>query len=152
MSTNIAMKVAAVLWLVWGIVHLFAGIMIIGSDATAGFQAIADAVDPTLLAREYPVAVAAVLNQHGWNLGWIGLTTIICVVPIWRGQLLAGALAALVGGLADVGYFVFIDLGGFARFTPGTVMTIVSATAILLTAWSYLSGRRGSRKLILEAE
>jgi len=50
-------------------------------------------------------------------------------------------VTAMVGGLADVGYFMFIDLPGFASFVPGTVMTLVSATAIILTGWVWFSNR-----------
>jgi hypothetical protein len=51
-------------------------------------------------------------------------------------------LAALVGGLADAGYFLFLDLGGFVHFVPGSVMTIFSGSAILLSFWSVWSARR----------
>ena len=48
-------------------------------------------------------------------------------------------VAAWGGGMADVGYFLFMDLGGHVKFVPGTVMTIVSATAIVL---SFVALRR----------
>jgi len=43
---------------------------------------------------------------------------------------------AAVGGLTDLGYFLFMDLGGYTHFVPGTVMTLVSGTAIILTLLS----------------
>jgi len=46
---------------------------------------------------------------------------------------------AAVGGLVDIGYFVFIDLGGFGVFLPGGLMTYVSATAIILSGWVWVS-------------
>lgn len=46
-------------------------------------------------------------------------------------------IAALVGGLADVGYFIFMDLGGFVNFLPGTLMTIFSALAIATSFYAY---------------
>ena len=40
-------------------------------------------------------------------------------VFIWRGSTVAIVLATLVGGLADAGYFIFVDdLGGSVRFAP----------------------------------
>ena len=83
----------------------------------------------------------AVINQHGFNLLWIGLATTIGAVFIWRGNMTAIWVAAMVGGLADVGYFLFMDLGGFVHFVPGTVMTLISASAILLSFWVWLAGR-----------
>lgn len=142
-SNKRLLKASSVLWVIWGLVHLLAGIMILSGDATSGFQAIADAVPPATLVLDYPAAVSGVLSQHAWNLAWFGIVTIVGAVFIWRQNLTAIWVTALVGGLADVGYFLFIDLAGFANFVPGTVMTIVSATAIVLSGWVWISGRNG---------
>jgi hypothetical protein len=137
---TVAFRVAAVLWVIWGLVHMLAGGIILSQDAAGAVAAVADAVDPATLAMAYPDAVGAILNQHGWNLGWIGLTTLVCAVPIWReGASWAVFLAALTGGMADVGYFLFLDLGGFVHFVPGTVMTIYSRSAIGLTFWAHFT-------------
>ncbi len=136
----LALKVSAILWIVWGIVYLLAGIVTIGVDATTGFQGIA-AVGPEELVADYHPAVEAVLNQHGWNLLWAGAVTIVGAVFIWRQNITAIWVTALVGGLVDVGYLVFIDLGGFGIFFPGTSMTIVSASAIVLSFWAWFASR-----------
>ncbi len=137
-----ALKAAAILWVVWGLVHALAGIMIVGGDTVSAVQAIADAVEPSLLAMEYPAAVGGILNQHGWNIGWFGIVTIIGAVFMWRGSTTAIWVTALVGGLADIGYFTFVDMAGYANFFPGTVMTIISASAIVFSfgAWLFLRG------------
>lgn len=132
-SYLLMLRAAAALWVVWGLVHVLAGVMCITLPTSEAIAGVADAVDPATLAMGYPAAAGAIVKQHGWNLGWIGLTTIVCGVAMWRPRRWAVGLAALVGGLADVGYFVFIDLAGFAKFVPGTVMTIVSASAIVLS-------------------
>jgi len=129
----LALKAAAILWVVWGLVHMFAGVMTITQDTAGSVAGIADAVDPALLAGDYHPAVGAVLNQHGFNLLWIGTYTLIAAIFIWRANLTAVWTAAIVGGVTDVGYFIFMDLGGFVNFVPGTVMTLVSASAILLS-------------------
>ncbi|MEM7523668.1 MAG: hypothetical protein AAF360_07935 [Pseudomonadota bacterium] len=139
--TQISLKVAAGLWLIWGLVHAAAaGVIVISGDATAGFQAIGDGVDPAALVADYHPAVGAVLNQHAWNLLWGGLVTMVGAVFIAKGSVGAIFICALVGGLLDVGYFTFIDLGGFANFVPGTIMTIVSATAIIVSFGAYYLG------------
>jgi len=136
------LAIAATLWIIWGLVHAFAGVMTILADPATGFRNIADAVDPAVLAMDYPDAVGAVLNQHGWNLLWGGVVTIIGAVLVWRRNLTAVWVTAMVGGLLDVGYFLFLDLGGYVRFVPGTIMTLFSATAILLSGWVWLAHRR----------
>lgn len=138
---RIALKAAAVLWVVWGGVHVLAAFMIVPAEPHAAVAAILDRVDPARLAAAYPAELSGILSQHGWNLGWFGIVTVIGAVFIWRGRMAAVWVTGLIGGLADVGYFLFIDLGGYANFLPGTLMTIVSATAIVLSFWVWLSNR-----------
>ncbi|MEO0467544.1 MAG: hypothetical protein AAF216_13460 [Pseudomonadota bacterium] len=140
-TQSMALKVAAVLWVIWGLVHMLAGVIVIPADAGDGFAAIADAVDPALLQADYHPAVNGVLDQHGWNLFWGGAATIIGAVFIWRKNLTAIWVTGMVGGLLDVGYLVFVDVPGFVNFVPGTVMTIVSASAIILSFWVWLTNR-----------
>ena len=111
--------------------------LVISGDTVTGFQSIADGVAPAELDARYHPAVGAVLNQHAWNLLWGGTATIVGAVFIWRRSVTAIWVTAMIGGLLDVGYFVFLDLGGYVKFVPGTVMTLVSATAIVLSvaAW-----------------
>ncbi len=90
----------------------------------------------------YPNAAGAVLGQHGFNLFWIGIVTLIAAFYIWNGNTNGIFLAAITGGLADLGYFLFMDLGGYVNFVPGTVMTIVSASAITLTFYAHFKSRK----------
>ncbi len=138
---GIFLKISAVLWFIWGAVHMFAGIMtdnfILSGDIAGAVSGIADAVDPATLQANYPDAAGAIIGQHGFNLLWIGITTLICSFFVWKGNKNAIFLAAITGGLADLGYFLFIDLGGYSNFMPGTVMTIVSSAAIILSFTAY---------------
>ena len=140
------LKISAVLWIVWGAVHMFAGAMVmnfvLSGDIAGAVAGIADAVDPATLQMDYPAAAGAILGQHGFNLFWIGAVTLICAFLIWRRNGNAIFLAALTGGLADVGYFLFMDLGGYVNFVPGTVMTLVSASAIILSFYAYFNSGR----------
>ncbi len=138
-------RVAAVLWVIWGLVHALAGVLTITQDTAGAAQGIADAVDHALLEMVYPDAVGAIMNQHGFNLLWIGVVTTVCAWFIWRRSPPAIFIGALVGGLADVGYFLFMDLGGYVNFVPGTVMTLVSSSAIILSFWAYFS-RKSARE------
>ena len=140
--TRIAFGLAAALWVVWGLVHLFAGVMTMIQPAQEAFPMIADATDPALFQLDYPAAVGAILNQHGWNLAWIGLTTLGCAPFVFRGVGPAIFLAALTGGMADIGYFLFLDLGGHVHFVPGTVMTLFSGTAVVVSAAAWAAERR----------
>ena len=143
MTSNhiLALKLSAVLWVIWGLVHMLAGILVMTADAAAGFQAIADAISPNLLEGDYHPAVGGILNQHGWNLFWGGIVTIVGAVFIWRRNLTAIWVTGMVGGLLDVGYLVFVDIPGYVKFFPGTVMTFISGAAIILSFWVWWSNR-----------
>lgn len=136
---HIIFKASAILWIVWGLVHILAGVMtmkgVLSDDISSSIAGIADAVDPNSIQMDYHEAAGAVIGQHGFNLLWIGAVTLISALFVWKGNKNAIFLAAITGGLADLGYFIFMDLGGFVNFMPGTAMTIVSATAIILSLY-----------------
>ncbi len=136
------LKVSAVLWIIWGIVHILAGVMtmkgVITGNVSASVIGIADGIDPKLLQMDYPKALGAIIGQHGFNLFWIGIVTLISAFFIWKGNKNAIFLAAITGGLADLGYFLFLDLGGYVKIFPGTIMTIISALAIITSFYYYI--------------
>jgi hypothetical protein len=138
---TLALRISAVLWLIWGIIHVLGGVLTMKEDTTSGFQEIAAAVDPSELVADYHPAVGAILNQHGWNMFWAGAVTMVGAFFIWRKNVTSIWVTALVGGLFDIGYFVFVDLGGYGTFFPGSSMTYVSASAILLSFWAWYAGR-----------
>ena len=137
-------RIGAGLWVFWGLVHMFAGIMTMSQPIAGKIGGIADAVDKVALNIAYPDAVGAILNQHGWNLFWIGAFTVVGGVFIWRQNKTWVLFTAAVGGLTDLGYFMFMDLGGFVHFVPGTLMTIVSGSAIIITLLAVYRGQQSS--------
>mgnify|MGYP001035148582 CR=1 FL=1 len=140
MNLRVLFRSASILWIVWGLVHILAGVLtmskILSNDIGGAMAGISDAVDPDLLEGTYHAAVGAVIGQHGFNLFWIGIVTLLSALGVWKGRANAIYLAAITGGLADLGYFLFMDLGGYVRFVPGTVMTLVSASAIVLSFYA----------------
>ena len=140
-TANLLLKIAAVLWVIWGLVHMLAGVMTIGQATPQAVQGIADAVPPQSLQLDYPVAVGAIINQHGFNLLWIGLWTTVGALFVWRRSRQGALLTALVGGVTDLGYFLFLDLGGHVRFVPGTLMTLICASAIVLSLLAWIRSR-----------
>ena len=145
-NLSILLKISTVLWIIWGLVHILAGVMtmkgILTEDISSSITGIADAVDPLTLQMDYPKATGAVIGQHGFNLFWIGIVTFISAFFIWKGNKNAIFLAALTGGLADLGYFLFLDMGEYVKFVPGTVMTIISSFAILTSFYYYFKNRK----------
>lgn len=145
MPSTILLKIITVLWVIWGLVHMLAGVLTIAQVAPGSIAGVADAVDPAVFHQSYHAATNALINQHGFNLLWIGAFTVVGGVFIWRGSATWLLFTAVVGGLTDIGYFVFMDLGGFVNFMPGTVMTLVSGSAILLSGITYFGGPSAGR-------
>ncbi|MEM1166834.1 MAG: hypothetical protein AAGI30_11150 [Planctomycetota bacterium] len=127
-------RTSAVLFTVWGIVHVLAGVMtmsqLLSGRAVDAVHAITPRSDRSLVDIDYPDAVIAILCQHGFNLAWVGVVVTVAAVFMWRRSGSAFWLAAITGGLLDLGYFIFIDLGGFAE-PPGPQMTYICAAAII---------------------
>ena len=102
------LKISAVLWVIWGLVHMFAGVMtitgVLGGDLSVPIAGIVDAVNIDTLKVDYPEALGGILGQHGFNLFWFGLITTVAAFYIWKGNTQAVWWAAIVGGLADLGY------------------------------------------------
>ena len=119
---------------------------ILTEDISSSISGIADAVDPKSLQMDYPKATGAIIGQHGFNLFWIGVVTFISAFFVWKGNNYAIFLAAITGGLADLGYFLFMDLGGYVNFMPGTVMTIVSSLAIITSFYAYFRLRKSLKE------
>ena len=143
---SMLLKISTVLWIIWGLIHILAGVMtmkgILTEDISSSIAGIADAIDPKSLQMDYPKAAGAVIGQHGFNLLWIGLVTFISALFIWKGNKNAIFLAAICGGLADLGYFLFMDLGGYVNFMPGTIMTIVSSLAIITSFYANFRSKK----------
>ena len=139
------LKISAVLWIIWGLVHILAGVLTmkgaLTNDMSSALMGIADGTASELIKMEYSQTATAVLGQHGFNLLWVGLATFISAFFISKGNKNAIFLAAICGGLADLGYFLFLDLGGFVKFIPGTLMTLFSSLAIILSFYSYFKTR-----------
>lgn len=141
-QTTFILRIITVLWVIWGLIHAIAGVLTISQIAPNSISGIADNVDPAVFHEAYHAATDALINQHGFNLLWIGIFTTIGGILIWRGNVKWMFFTAIVGGATDVGYFVFMDLGGHVNFFPGTVMTIVSGAAVVLSLIAYFIGMR----------
>ena len=57
------LRAVAVLWIIWGLVHILAGVMTMGQETAAAVAGIADGVDPeALTGLSYHAAASAVIS------------------------------------------------------------------------------------------
>lgn len=134
------LKISSVLWIIWGLFHVFVGVFLLyllsNNQIAEALNGIAGTVSVESLQMDYPNVAIATFKQHAFNLGWFGVVTFIAGIFIWRKSSIAIWLAVLVGGLGDLGYFLFIDLADLA-IPPGPQMTWISGLAIILSLYTY---------------
>lgn len=145
MKASRLLKASSVLWMIWGVFHFAIGVAMIYllSLGNAALSHSFVSSDPLMadLIREYAPIVTASLKQHSWNLAWFGVVTIVGSVFIWRKNATAIFVTALVGGLADFGYFIYVDMAGLAP-PAGTLMTFINASAIVTSFYAYYSSNK----------
>ena len=148
------LKVSAILWAVWGLVHLSVGVLIMWQVGVGqlvdAIHGITPAVDIAMLQIAYPDSVGAIIQQHGWNLCWFGVVTLIGSGYIWKQNIPAIFATAIIGGLADVGYFVFIDFAGLA-LPPGPQMTYICGAAIVLSVYAFFQGSLRDSRVVTQS-
>ena len=108
-----AHKIGAVLYVLWGLLHIFAAYRVYASAAGIG--------DP---------GVAARIAQGGWNLGVIAIFAILVGAKLnWNNDRLGYWLNLGVVSAADVGFIVLVLLPGYiplAMGLPGPILWLLA--------------------------
>lgn len=65
------------------------------------------------------------------------------VVFIWWWNMMVIWVIVMVGGLVDVGYFVFLDVLGYVNFVLGMVMILIFVLVIVFSfvVWLLVCGK-----------
>ena len=135
MSRKNLFRVASVLWAMWGLLHLVAGAGVLSTFASE-VTGVPESVTLTLMGGEMPFNVRRTLAEHNFNNTWFGLVVTAGSVQVWRGGRLGVLLCAIVGGLAQLGFTIFIVVPGYGN-AIGVAMTFVAASAVVLSFWAY---------------
>ncbi len=137
---KLMLRASAILWAIWGVFHLFIGIAMIvlfqNGHPQGDFQAIPATLNFTMFDMESLFAPIGTLKQHAFNLAWIGAIVTVGSYYVWKMNKTGLFACALIGGMADLGYFLYIDLPGYA-FTLGPEMTYIMALAIMMGIYVY---------------
>ncbi|MEM7800564.1 MAG: hypothetical protein AAF633_15315 [Chloroflexota bacterium] len=148
-TNKLISRTIAVLWIIWAFFHVIPGLISIMAAINGDIsfiQNLEPQTNPQQLTSDYPTEVFAILviyAQHSYNLFWFGLVTLVCAIIIWRQpNRTAMLLAAVVGGLADLGVIFFIDLFGGYGSLFGTAITVVAFAAIGLSIYLVFGGNR----------
>lgn len=143
MNPKILFRAAAVLWAMWGLLHLVAGVGVLSTFASE-VPGVPESVTLTLMGGEMPFHVRRTLAEHNFNNAWFGLVVTAGSVDVWRGGRVGVLLCAIVGGLAHLGFTIFVVLPGYGNGV-GVAMTFVAAAALASSGFARIlaNGRGG---------
>ena len=107
--TNWAIKLGAIFYVLWGLLHLYA--------AWLGFE---------LAGSEEFGVIQSKLYQNAWNLGLIALFAIVIGAWLnWKNSLTGYLLNAIVISVTDIGFVIFILLPGISNDWIGPILWLL---------------------------
>jgi hypothetical protein len=139
-------KVGAVFYTLWALLHVVAGITLVGSaltDVNGHLRAIGTAATEAQLPHlgDHTV-VSAIIAFHSFNMVWIGLLVgLIAVRHNWRNSRGGYWLNLALTGFLDVGLFVFLLVPGYMTWGDGWLGPLLFAGGAI---FSTLGLRRGT--------
>jgi hypothetical protein len=142
MNPRILFRVAAVLWAMWGVLHLAAGLSVV-TTFTNEVAGVPETVMLNVMGGALPFHVRRTLAEHSFNNTWFGLVVTVGSVLVWKRSRLGVILCAIVGGMAHLGFTIFLVLPGSAN-AVGVAMTFVAAGAVVLSLTAHLSAQTAS--------
>lgn len=137
-------RAAAVLWAMWGALHLVAGLSVMTTFARE-VVGVPETVNLTVMGGALPFHVRRSLAEHSFNNTWFGLVVLVGSVRVWRRSRLGVFLCTIVGGLAQLGFTIFLVVPGRSN-AVGVAMTVIAASAVALSVAAQLASGPGFTK------
>jgi len=128
MNANMFAKAGAVVYVLWGLLHLKAAQMlyVMGQTLEAG-------------------ALQGRIFQSAWNLLFFAVFAIVIAVAMnWRNSRLGYRLNLYVISAADIGFIVFVLMPGYVPMMPGALGPITWIIALALTSIAVTKAEPGS--------
>ncbi len=118
-----AHKVGAVLYVVWGLLHLRAAYEV--------YQLASQVSERSM--------VSGRIVQDAWNLGWIALFAIVVAIWLnWRNSSVGYWSNLVVVSLTDIGFILTILLPGYVALVPGLMGPITWILAVIFSTIGFL--------------
>jgi hypothetical protein len=112
-------------------------------NAGAGQSGITSATGIDYESYEYPVHTSRVFLQHGINLAFFGIFSHLAIFAMLFDSKAAN-LIALAPFLADVGYFIAVDIPELGAFTGQIQTYIISIALACVTTFTFRNSDMGS--------
>lgn len=134
-------KIGAVAYVLWGVLHLFVGLAAVFKYFTGGpiamLQLYGSGLDPNSIADPGRF-VANLIAHHSVNLLLFGaLGIVIAVTLIWKQQLLGFWLNLIILGITDIAFVFALLLPGYIHPRDGIMGPVLYVIAALFTALGF---------------
>lgn len=129
-----AARIAAALFLIWGLLHLVGGIALLDAAAAGADEYLAMLTGVPQVSAIHNPAAMGVFAFHAFNFVWIGALTIWIAVRFnWQNRLEGMWLNLFVVAMADLGLWLFMVHGGVMPLSdawPGPLLLILALVAL----------------------
>lgn len=141
-----APKIGAVSYALWGLLHIWAGGLMLIADAPTQLDYLSTASLPMEeLPRELEALVHAGLSFHAYNLVWFGLLALVVAVLLnWRNSVTGYWVNLVVVGADDLGLLWFLILPGHLSFGEAGLGPVLFAIAFVFTSIGILDRKSRS--------
>jgi len=131
-------RIGAVFYILWGIMHVMFAVQIfmlnIGESSHAVIQEIYSDTGPISTPTELGNVIAALINQHAWNLLWFGaFAAIVGALYNWRNSLAGYWSNLAVVSLADIGFIGAVLIPGYVSLMVGIWGPILWILAVIFS-------------------
>ena len=125
MKRNVVAQISAVVYVLWGLLHLQAAFFVYKLGASLA-----------------PGMLQGRMFQNAWNLLFASVVAIaVAVVMNWRNRRDGYWINAILVGLADLGFIFFVLMPGYLPLWPGILGPVTWLLAWALSTVAYLQDR-----------
>ncbi len=135
-----AHRIGAVFYVLWGLLHVWAGADLLGADALDQLALLStDPLPNQALPQALQPLVHAALSFHAYNLLWFGLFAVVVAISLnWRNNWIGYWVNLAVVGADDVGLLLFLILPGHLSFAEAGLGPVLFALAALFSSIGVL--------------
>jgi hypothetical protein len=128
--TKYAGKIGAILFLLWGLLHITGGAMMLMAGNGA-YCMVATGLSPNQLPTTPGIAEAAIISFHSFNLLWLGVLVSIIAISNWKGNGTGLFINSSIVVMADIGLYYFLLMPGIMNPSDGLAGPVLAVGAIL---------------------
>jgi hypothetical protein len=139
---NNAHKIGAVLYTLWGLLHIYFGVWMLYALGTEGAAAViaivGSGVDPSTLPTQLDAVTTATVGQHAWNILWFGIFAVVVGVFFnWKNSVAGYWANLVVVSAADSGFAVAIMIPGYIALADGIEGPLLWIPALIFSTIAY---------------